>query len=121
MTSGPTPEVREAWRLWAERKVANAHRIGDLSVPGFMLSLLRYIDRLEEEIEPGKASGIIHAMWDEAEKRGHNPASARHALTFLLEELDSARAALAYQATLTDEVVFQARDIEQEAARDPRD
>lgn len=53
--------------------------------------LLARIAQLEQAIEPGKASAFVAGMFKAAEERGHSPVSSKHALTFLLEELDAAK------------------------------
>lgn len=48
-------------------------------------------ERLRECLEPGKASAIVAAMFDEAERLGHNPFSSTHALTYLVGEIERLR------------------------------
>lgn len=58
--------------------------------------LLTQRDELQERLDvlnvPGKMEAIIQGMWSEAERRGHPPASSKHALTFLLQKLDKEEA-----------------------------
>jgi hypothetical protein len=63
--------------------------------PAVELILSPWLARLEaaeSALEPGKAPAIVAAMFAEAQKRGHSPFSARHALSFLVEQLDEALA-----------------------------
>ena len=44
---------------------------------------------LEEAFGPGTPQRIIAEMFKEAEHRGHDPLSSRHAMSFLLKQLDA--------------------------------
>jgi hypothetical protein len=48
----------------------------------------------EAEDGPGTPLGIIKAMFDAAEERGHPKTSSKHALSFLVDGLDATRAEL---------------------------
>lgn len=64
-------------------------------VPNLALDLLdarAERDALREILEPGTAPAIVASMFDVAIARGHPKHSAHHALTFLVDELDKARA-----------------------------
>lgn len=50
------------------------------------------VRRLREALEPGKASAIVAQMFEEAERLGHSPISSKHALTYLVEEIEQWRA-----------------------------
>lgn len=49
------------------------------------------VERLRAALEPGKASAIVAAMFDQAERLGHDPYSSKHALTYLVEEVERLR------------------------------
>jgi len=51
--------------------------------------VLRSMVRMWEDIaEPGTPNRILSQLWLEAQKRGHEPMSSRHACDFLFSELD---------------------------------
>lgn len=49
------------------------------------------VERLRAALEPGKASTIVAAMFAQAERLGHDPYSSKHALTYLVEEVERLR------------------------------
>lgn len=54
-------------------------------------ALVAEVERLRECLEPGKASAIVAAMFDQAERLGHSPFSSIHALTYLVSEVERLR------------------------------
>lgn len=51
--------------------------------------VLRSMVKMWEDIsEPGTPNRILSQLWLEAQKRGHEPMSSRHACDFLFSELD---------------------------------
>lgn len=55
--------------------------------------------QLRVSLEPGKASAIVAGMFEAAQRFGHSPYSSKHALTYLVEEIERLRAALAEATT----------------------
>jgi predicted nucleic acid-binding Zn-ribbon protein len=48
-------------------------------------------DNLKELLEPGKCAAIMDALWREAERLGHRSTSSRHALSYLVEQVELSR------------------------------
>lgn len=48
-------------------------------------------DHLREALEPGKCAAIVDGMWREAERLGHPSTSSRHALSYLVDEIEKLR------------------------------
>lgn len=57
-------------------------------------------EALRAALDPGKAPAIIAAMWDAAVRLGHCEFSAKHALTYLVEEIERLRADVAHLDSL---------------------
>lgn len=86
-----------------------------------ILALIAYAHELEEllmkavheretlrtriaELEPGKVETIMAGMWDEAVRLGHSPVSSRHALSYLVEQIESLRVALSDALDVAEDI-----------------